>query len=164
MTNKMTLRGVGPKFAALSAVYGLATVLISRYFDPLFQIGIVPYWILLMPGILLILIGVPFLIIAALTVARAYNSDKLVTDGIYKFCRHPLYAAWVVFIVPGIVLLVNSWIGLTIPIFMYFMLRILVREEEVYMESVFGSEYLEYKKNVPCILPVGWIKSLVRNI
>jgi len=47
---------------------------------------------------------------------------------------------------------------------MYFILRILVQEEEAYMESVFGSEYLEYKKNVPCILPVGWIKSLVRNI
>ncbi|MBW2596300.1 MAG: isoprenylcysteine carboxylmethyltransferase family protein [Deltaproteobacteria bacterium] len=161
MTDKMTLRGVGPKFAALSAIYGLAAVIVSRYFDPFFQIEIVPYWILLMLGILLILIGVPFLIIAILTVARAYHADKLVTDGIYKFCRHPLYAAWVVFIVPGIVLLVNSWIGLTTPVFMYFILRILVQEEEASMESVFGLEYLEYKKNVPCIMPVGWIKSLV---
>lgn len=163
MTDKMTLRGVGPKFAALSIIYGLAAIIISRYLDPLFQIGIVPYWILLILGIFLILIGVPFLIIAMSTVVRAYHADKLVTDGIYKFCRHPLYAAWVVFIVPGIVLPVNSWIGLTTPIFMYFILRILVREEEAYMESVFGLEYLEYKKNVPCIFPVGWIKSLVRN-
>ncbi len=154
---------MGPKFAALSIIYGLAAIIISRYLDPLFQIGIVPYWILLILGIFLILIGVPFLIIAMSTVVRAYHADKLVTDGIYKFCRHPLYAAWVVFIVPGIVLPVNSWIGLTTPIFMYFILRILVREEEAYMESVFGLEYLEYKKNVPCIFPVGWIKSLVRN-
>lgn len=160
MQDKMTLSGVGPKFAALSAIYGLAAIIVSRHFDPFFRIGIVPYWILLILGILLILIGIPFLIIAMLTVVRAYHADKLVTDGIYKFCRHPLYAAWVVFIVPGIVLLVNSWIGLTTPIFMYFILRILVREEEAYMESVFGSEYLEYKKNVPCILPVGRIRSL----
>ncbi len=164
MTGKMTLRGVGPKFAALSAIYGMTTVIVNWHFYPFFQIDTVPYWILLMLGILFILIGVPFLITAILTVARAYRTNKLVTDGIYKFCRHPLYAAWVVFIVPGIVLLVSSWIGLTVPIFMYFILRILVQEEEAYMESVFGSEYLEYKKNVPCILPVGWIKSLVRNI
>ena len=83
--------------------------------------------------------------------------DELVTDGIYRCCRHPLYASWVVFIVPGIVFLVNSWIGLTIPIFMYFVLRILVRKEEIYLASVFGSEYSDYKKRVPCILPYGML-------
>jgi hypothetical protein len=30
-----------------------------------------------------------------------------------------------------------------------------------HLEHVFGSQYLEYKKNVPCILPFGWIKSIV---
>lgn len=88
---------------------------------------------------------------------RAYNADALVTNGIFRCCRHPLYASWVVFIVPGIVLLANSWIGLTTPVVMYFLLRSLVKAEERYLESVFGSDYLDYKSVVPCILPYGWM-------
>ena len=91
---------------------------------------------------------------------KAYNSDSLVTRGIYGCCRHPLYSAWVVFIVPGIVLLVNSWIGLTAPFFMYLLLRKLVIQEEIYLERMFGPKYIDYKIKTPCILPFGYLKKL----
>jgi protein-S-isoprenylcysteine O-methyltransferase Ste14 len=155
---KMSLRGVGPVFAALSFGYGILMVIISRHFHPVFQISFVPYWLLSILGVTLILIGAPFFLISVKTVVTAYNANELVTDGIFRCCRHPLYASWVVFIVPGIALLLNSWIVLTTSIFMYFILRMLVRREEVYLENVFGSAYVEYKKKVPCILPIGWIK------
>jgi protein-S-isoprenylcysteine O-methyltransferase Ste14 len=29
------------------------------------------------------------------------------------------------------------------------------------LESVFGFEYREYKKKVPCIMPFGWMKPVV---
>ena len=161
MEDKMSRWGIGPIFAFLSISYGLMTLVISRYFYPIFQIGFLPYWLLSIVGVVLIVIGFPFFLISAITVTRAYNADELVTDGIFRCCRHPLYASWVVFIVPGIVFLANSWIGLTTPLFMYLILRILVRKEEAYLENVFGSEYREYKNKVPCILPFGWIKSIV---
>lgn len=158
MKEKMSRWGVGPIFAFLSISYGMIMLAISRYFDSVSQIPFAPYWLLQILGIALILIGIPFFIISVKTVTKAYNADSLVTDGIFRCCRHPLYSSWVVFIVPGIVLLANSWIGLTAPLFMYFLLRKLVTKEEVYLEHVFGSEYLEYKKDVPCILPVGCLK------
>ena len=154
----MSRWGVGPIFASLSIGYWLVTSAISRYFHPVFRIDLVPHRFLSILGIVLMVIGVPFYIISARAVMRAYNADKLVTDGVYRYCRHPLYASWVVFIIPGFVLLLNSWIALTTPIFMYFILLRLVRKEETYLESVFGSEYLGYKKNVPCILPTGCLK------
>jgi len=154
---KMSRWGIGPIFAFLSIGYGLVPLFISRYFHPFFQVGFVPYWILVVLGVILIGIGLPFFFISAKTVTHAYNADQLVTDGIFRCCRHPLYSSWVVFIVPGMALLANSWIALTTPVAMYFILRFLVRKEESYLESVFGSEYLEYKKKVPCILPIGWI-------
>lgn len=158
MKEKMSRWGVGPTFASLSIGYGVVTLAISRYFYPAFQIGFVPYWLLSILGIALIFIGVPFFIISVTTVTRAYNANTLVTDGIFRCCRHPLYGSWVVFIVPGIVFLANSWIGLTTPLFMYFLLLKLVKKEEIYLEGVFGSEYLEYKKRVPCVFPVGCLK------
>jgi protein-S-isoprenylcysteine O-methyltransferase Ste14 len=155
MPKKMSRWGIGPIFAFLSIAYGLMTLIVSRHFDPFFTIGFVPQRFLSMLGIILIGVGLPFFIIAVKTVMRAYNADALVTGGIYRCCRHPLYAAWVVFIVPGIVLWANTWLGLTAPLFMYLLLRILVRKEETYLENVFGSDYVEYKKRVPCILPVA---------
>jgi protein-S-isoprenylcysteine O-methyltransferase Ste14 len=109
-------------------------------------------------GIILILIGISFDIVAIVTVMRAFNKGTLITKGIFGICRHPVYAGWVVFIVPGIVLLVNSWIALSIPLVMYFFLRILVIKEDTYLEKTFGNEYHIYKKRIPAVLPIGWIK------
>ena len=127
-------------------------------FHPAFQINFTLHWLTYVIGTVLIVIGVPFFIISVITVMRAYNAGELVAGGIFSCCRHPLYASWVVFIVPGIVLLLNSWIALTIPLFMFAISRLLVNKEETYLETVFGSAYREYKKKAPCILPYGFMK------
>jgi protein-S-isoprenylcysteine O-methyltransferase Ste14 len=158
MKEKMSRWGVGPIFASLSIGHGILVLAISRYFYPVFQIPLFPRWLLSVLGVVFILMGIPFFIISVRAIMKAYNSDSLVTQGIYGCCRHPVYSAWAVFIVPGIVLLVNSWIGLTAPLFMYFLLCKLVIKEEVYLERTFGSEYIDYKNKTPCILPYGYLK------
>ena len=158
MVEKMSRWGIGPIFATLSIGYGIMALAISRSFDPAFRINLLPDRILLFFGITLISIGIPFFIISVKTVHRAYDADTLVTNGVFGCCRHPLYSSWVVFIVPGITFLAKSWIGLTTPIFMYFLLRILVKKEEIYLVNVFDTEYLEHKNKVPCIVPLGCLK------
>lgn len=158
MGQKMSRWGVGPIFALLSVGYGFIIWFVNHQFYPLFQIKIIPIVFLNILAIILIIIGVPFWIISLATVMRAYNSNKLVTDGAFKWCRHPVYAAWTIFFVPGIVISFKSWIDLTVPIFMYVLLLKLVKKEETYLENIFGAEYLDYKKNVPCILPYGCLK------
>ena len=154
----MSRWGTGPIFAFLSIVYGMMTLFLRRHFYPAFQITFVPYWLMAVLGIALLVFGIPFFFIAIRTVMRAYNADELVTEGIFKCCCHPLYGSWVVFIVPGICFLTDSWIAFTTPIFMYLILHKLVKKEEAYLESLFGSQYREYKKRVPCIMPLGCIK------
>ena len=157
MQEKMSRWGVGPIFAALSIGYGMTTIALSNYYYPVFKIYIVSGRLLSVLGIILILMGIPFFVTSVITAMRAYNADSLMTDGIFRCCRHPLYASWVVFIVPGIVLLTQSWIALTTPIFMYLILYKLVEKEERYLSSVFGSAYEEYQEKVPRILPIGWM-------
>jgi protein-S-isoprenylcysteine O-methyltransferase Ste14 len=154
-SKNMTRLGVGLQFAYLSISWFLVTIIAHLYFYPFFRISIIHYRILLILGILLIMIGIPFYVMAGFTVMRAYDAGKLVTGGIYRLCRHPLYAAWVVLIVPGINLIINSWIGLSTPLFMYIVLRILVKREDMYLQERFGREYIEYKNRVPAILPIG---------
>jgi protein-S-isoprenylcysteine O-methyltransferase Ste14 len=158
MKGQMSRWGVGPGFALLSIGYGMVALAASRYSHPAFQIGLVPYWPMTGLGIALIFVGGSFFIASATALTHAYNAGALVTDGVFRCCRHPVYSSWVVLIVPGIVLLVGSWIGLTVPLFMYFLLRRLVKKEETYLEGVFGAEYVEYARTVPCILPVGWLR------
>ncbi len=154
---KLSRWGIGPVFASLSILYGAATIVISRYWHPLFEIRIIPDRILEIAGIVLILLGVPFFLVSVKMVTRAYNADQLVTGGVFRCCRHPLYASWVVLIVPGIVLLLKSWLSATIPMFMYVILYFLVKKEEIYLENRFGHEYVLYKKRVPCLLPYGMV-------
>ena len=163
MEGKMSRWGVGPVFTLLSLGYGLTTLLVSWLFRPAFQINIVPQGVLSLFAVILLVMGVPFFVLSVVTVMRAYNADELVTGGIFRCCRHPLYASWVVFLVPSIVLYTGSWLALSTPVFMYYILRGLVKKEEVYLEKVFGSAYQAYMENVPCILPLGFIMGKSRD-
>ena len=129
----MSRWGIGPIFVFLSFVYSIIMISLTRYFYPVFQMDFIPRPILIVIAFILLMIGIPFFIFSVITLNKAYNSNILVKSGAYQYCRHPIYASWVVFIVPGMVLLANSWLGLTVPVFMYIVLRILVKKEEVYL-------------------------------
>lgn len=158
MEEKMSIYGVGTVFVPLSALYFLMMVLLTWYFYPAFQINVIPYQVSAILGIALLIVGIPFWILSLITILRTHKADRLVTTGVYRFCRHPLYASWTVFNSLGIALLINSWMVLTTPVFMYVMMRILIKKEETYLQKVFGSAYLEYKKRVPAIIPYGCLK------
>jgi len=153
----MSRWGIGVIFAPVSLAYGMFTLALTYIFKPLFNLDFIPSTIRIIIGLLFLVIGIPFFISSVVAVSRAYNADKLVCSGIFRCSRHPLYASWVFFLVPGIVFLCNSWIGLTTPLFMYILLKNLVRKEEIYLENRFGSKYIEYKKKTPCILPIGFL-------
>jgi protein-S-isoprenylcysteine O-methyltransferase Ste14 len=150
--NRMTLIGVGLKFAIISIIY-TAIILVLHFFGiPHLSIPI-PRVFSLIFGILLIIIGIPIYLISGLTIHKYFNEGRLATNGIYAYFRHPIYGSWIVFIIPGIVLTINSLIGLTIPFFMYGVFKILAVEEDNYLEDRFGEEFHKYKKRVGEIFP-----------
>ena len=84
---------------------------------------------------------------------KIHRSHGLVTDGIYKYIRHPQYT--------GIFLIITGWmfrwINPTILI-MYPILLILyyklARNEERQMLKEYSDEYLLYKETTPMFLPI----------
>jgi protein-S-isoprenylcysteine O-methyltransferase Ste14 len=104
-------------------------------------------------GISLLIVGVPLYLIAGITIRIYFEAGKLATKGIYGYIRHPIYGSWICFIMPGIVLLADSLIGLTIPLFMYVVFKLLIVEEDRYLEEKFGEDFLEYRNRVGEIFP-----------
>lgn len=152
----MSIIGVGFKLAIMTILYSISIVALGHYIRLDLRINFLPYKYLIIPAAILLAVGIPFLIISVITLNKAYKADSLRTDGIYSVCRHPLYSSWILFIVPGIVLLCNSWALLTIPVVMFFIFKILIKEEESFLQNKFGEKYTSYKNKVSLLFPMFW--------
>jgi protein-S-isoprenylcysteine O-methyltransferase Ste14 len=153
MKPKMSILGIGPKLFVVTAIYSVLLILLMKYLWFNLRVEIVSYKVVAGIGVLLVLIGLVFLKISATSLLKAYKSDQLYVKGAYSICRHPLYSAWMLFIIPGILLFFCSWLLLTIPVVMYLAFRVLIREEETYLRDRFGDQYIEYRNCVGLLFP-----------
>jgi protein-S-isoprenylcysteine O-methyltransferase Ste14 len=156
MSDRIPFWGIGIKFAGLSLGYSAIIIFINYFTYPFFYIRFLPYMAFLISGILLIVVGLSLYIASAFSVHKAYAGDILRTKGVYSICRHPLYSSFIFFIVPGICLLFKSWIAFSVPLVMYFFLKLLIDEEEDYLSRRFGGEYEKYKGQVSLAFPRIW--------
>lgn len=101
------------------------------------------------------LMSLPIVIFAVLDLKTAETSmdvrtptTSVVTTGIYKLSRNPMYLA-LLLLYSGIGFWINSfWILIMlVPVIILVNLGIIKREEE-YLEQKFGDEYLQYKSKV----------------
>lgn len=154
----MTRWGVGPKFTIISLIY--ASIVIATQNILLSEVRFVIYSTLIniILGILLIVIGLILFLIPVFTIDKYFYKGKLCKKGVYAYLRHPIYASWISFIVPGIIILRGSIIGITIPIFMYIIFRVLIPIEEKYLIEKFGDEYIDYKSRIWSVFPKLWGK------
>ncbi len=87
------------------------------------------------------------------TLRNWWANNQLCTSGPFKFFRHPMYAAWITFIVTGISLYLNSWIMLLWPVSLQLVWPGLVAREEMIMGDIFGEEYRRYAKRTGRFMP-----------
>ncbi len=81
------------------------------------------------------------------------QGHTLVTDGPYRYVRHPMYSA-ILLVGMGVSLLSANWL-VAVTYLGIFSVIILVRipsEEEMMLEQ-FGDAYREYKQKTGCLLP-----------
>ncbi len=104
-------------------------------------------------GYTLAIIGIGIFIQGWRQVHRARKEDRLVTDGLYAFVRHPQYTGlFIALFGEGVV----HWptlfsVGL-FPLIVFAFYR-LARREEQQMLQQFGDAYRAYRRQVPMLVP-----------
>lgn len=81
------------------------------------------------------------------------KEHKLITTGIYKHIRHPMYTAILVFTL-GLGLISANLVVLLLPLIIFSILcYVRISDEEGMMISWFGDEYILYKRKTGMLFP-----------
>jgi protein-S-isoprenylcysteine O-methyltransferase Ste14 len=149
----MKITGAAPKIAIPTIIYMFIAINFDKLEYPLFKITLYNYSILVVIGVIMIIIGVSMVVAVQGKLRKSFNSGFLMKDGLYKILRNPMYDAYLIFVFPGLSLLLNSWLVMTTFIVNFILLQLFIREEYLYLENKFGVEYKSYLNNV-------WVKFL----
>lgn len=154
MPKRLSRFGVGPRIAVSTAGYAILAGLVSRQWPHIFRLGLLAHPAFITIAVTLIVLGVPMYVIGVASVMRAYNRDQLVTSGAFALVRHPVYAAWIVFLLPGLALLSRSLPLLLTPLVAFATFKTLIGKEDDYLKARFGQTYLDYRARVREIVPL----------
>jgi len=123
-----------------------------NYFTPLHTILTAPITYI---GLGLIIFGFLIVIWPAASFGRVgtpirpfEESTYLVTNGLYRVTRNPMYLGMVIVLLGVAALLGTASPFLLVPIFGWIIQTKFVKFEEALLEETFGDEYIEYKSRV----------------
>lgn len=160
---KLNFMGVGPKIGMIALPWLAASIILTIFFDSTFAYFKNGNNILFYIGLALIITGIVMYLYSALTLLKGLKKTKLVTTGTYYFCCNPLYSAIILFIIPGISFMMNSWLVLITSIVAYFIFKIFIKSEYAEMEKFFGNDYIKYRNETPEFFPFP-VKKLFRSV
>ena len=107
--------------------------------------------------LLLVIVGVSFDLCGLLTFRQSkttinpMNPNKtsvLVTAGIYRFTRNPMYVGLFLFLTAWAIQLSMLWLFIGPMLFVIYINRFQIGSEELVMQSKFGDQYTAYKNKV----------------
>jgi len=84
------------------------------------------------------------------------KEHRLITQGVYRTIRHPMYSALILYAI-GQALVVPNWVaGFTNLIAFTLLFALRVRAEEKMMTDQFGAEYAAYSARTKRLVPGVW--------
>ena len=73
------------------------------------------------------------------------ETNKLVTSGIFKYSRNPMYLGMLMIIISTSIFYLNIYSILTPFLFVFWINKFQIKREEIFLTEKFGKEYLSYK-------------------
>lgn len=116
-----------------------------------------PSGIRLAVSLAIVLVGVSFSVAGVLSFRRARttlnptkpgDASSLVSTGIYRVTRNPMYLGLELLLVAWALFLASAWALLGVVCFVLYMNRLQIVPEERALTRLFGSEYESYKTSV----------------
>ena len=151
----MGIWGIGPRIA-ISGFLSFIATLIFGYRLEHFGYWFAPMSIATALGIALVIVGVYFWLDSVRLITARFKSGVLITEGVYRLVRNPMYTGFIVFIVPGISLLLNNPLIILSSIVMLLVFKMSIYKEEQYLKQQFGVAYQDYVSKVKQIIPFIW--------
>ena len=140
------------RFFAWEAILALFLLNVQAWFrDPLSWNQLLG-WFLLIVSLVPLIFGVRSLVARGKPVQQRQGEPQLlafektstlVTDGIYRYIRHPLYSS-LLFLTWGIFFKLPSWVGLALALIASGFLFATARADEAECTRFFGEEYRAY--------------------
>ena len=83
------------------------------------------------------------------------STDRLVTQGIYRYVRHPMFTAFIIILL-GIGFVLNSptFTFIMVPLGAIYIIWFAYNVDEKEAREKFGKAYEDYKKQVPAFIPL----------
>jgi protein-S-isoprenylcysteine O-methyltransferase Ste14 len=150
---KLNFLGIGPRMAIVLLPWLAATIILSSIYKELFSYSSGRGNLLLITGIILMAVGLAFYFSTVRLLLKGLKETRLVTSGAFRLCQNPLYSSIILFIIPALSLILNSWLILTSSIIGYILFKIFIQKEYNELEKFFGDNYISYKKDTPEFFP-----------
>lgn len=149
----MNRYGMGTTLYRATICYGLLALFYDTVLLASFCERLIPEQLAYGAGGVLCGLGLIVYGLGLLAVYRAIDARRLATRGIYAIVRHPLYAAWVWLLVPGLALMKGTLLTLTTPLVAGIFYRLCIPHEEAHLVECFGEAYRHYGRRVGGIVP-----------
>jgi protein-S-isoprenylcysteine O-methyltransferase Ste14 len=114
----------------------------------------VPFWLLFGLAGLFVGGGLALLSRAMRELSQAQIRDAPAVYGAYSLCRHPVYASWILFLLPAIAILTGSWPMLGLPVAGWLGYKAGMAKEERELVARYGESYEKYCERTRELLPL----------
>jgi protein-S-isoprenylcysteine O-methyltransferase Ste14 len=149
----LSFYGIGPKIAIIALPWLAVTITMSMIFENTFVYSDPENRKLFYTGLVLLILGLAFYFSTIPLLLKGLKETRLVSNGAYYLCCNPLYASLILLIIPGISLMMNSWLVITTSVAGYIAFKSVIRGEYLEMEKFFGDEYRKYREATPEFFP-----------
>ena len=146
-------------FFAIPAFFVYSTGMAVSTWDLIRRGGVYTPSVQTIVGLALVAIGLTIAIVAAVTLRRFYSATlvirkdhQLVTRGVYRFARHPIYLGALMVSI-GVPVCVSSLYGLLIMVALIPLVLNRVRMEEKMLGDEFGDAYRAYQEATSKLIP-----------
>lgn len=150
---KLNFLGIGPKIGMVAIPFLAAAITLSVIYPQVFKFPSIPYVILLSAGIIFLAVGLVFYAFTVRHLLKGLKNTKLMTKGPYAMCKNPLYASMILLLLPGLALVMNSWLVLITSFLAYLMFKTQIKAEYQEMEKFFGEDWKAYHRETPELMP-----------